>query len=341
MQVFDIHILIEQGLQSLGIFAYADMEREEVDLQFNQEQFKFIDDIFEGKVSRQGKPGFQDTIKRLDDIKEVQVKDKALTPVSFSQGYQGTLPDEDDSDGEYMHLINNRSIVSYTCSSSDIKAGDKNIIEDYIYTVQKGNALYNSIMYAKDTTFTGVNGEIDFTTVTGSTVKLTTVVAKVDNRLLDQEDLHRHLVHPFSKTKRERPISNISDTNIYVYTDGADDSFTVTSILIDYIKVPSPIKFDATLTATGSIVEDVKYEVVSIPVTYDGTPYLRGEYFTGSVAGGTSYTGAGTIKLAKLGDCLLSERASRKIVDRTVNRIAAITEQSQEKILNLTREISE
>ena len=76
--------------------------------------------------------------------------------------------------------------------------------------------------------------------------------------------------------------------------------------------------------------------MVTLPITHDGVPMtFIGEIFTATL---TTYVGAGTIKIARLGDCLLSERVCNKVIDMTVQHIAKITEQDQRKIGNLERE---
>ena len=336
MKAFDVHILIEQGLFNIGAFAYADMLREELDLQFNTRQLLYIDEIFRGIQQRQGKPGFQDTIKRLDDIKEVQVKDEVLAVTAFADGFSAPLPTSSATNGEYSHLINDRSTITYTCSGPVIEAGDDSIVTGNIYTVLKGTLTYNSIQIIKDGTFTGVAGQINFTSTTGATANLTTVITKVDNELKDQEELHRILEHPFGKTRRERPISNVSNDTIYVYTAKADKAFTVSNIIIDYVRVPQELDYDPVLTTSGNLVIGDDYEVVTLPITHDGVPMtFIGEIFTATL---TTYTGAGTIKIARLGDCLLSERVCNKIIDMTVKHIAKITEQPPNKIGHLEEE---
>ncbi len=339
MKAFDVHVLIEQGLQNIGAFAYADMLREELDLQFNTQQPLYIDQIFKGIQQRQGKPGFQDTIKRLDDIREIQVKDEVLSVIAFTDGFSASLPTSSTASGEYSHLVNDRSTITYSCSGLVIEAGDEDIVVGNTYTVLKGTLTYNSIQVSKDGTFVGVDGQTSFTSGSGGTANLTTVVEKVDNELKDQEELHRILEHPFGKTRRSRPISNISNDTIYVYTAKSDKPFTVNNIIIDYVKVAQKLDYDPPLTASGSLVVGDDYEVVTLPVTHNGVPMtFIGEIFTATLA---TYTGGGTIKIARLGDCLLSERVCNKIIDMTVQHIAKITEQDQRKIGNLKEETIE
>lgn len=115
MTTKDLHILINQDLQNLTSFAYQDMLPEELDIAINANINRFIELAL--SKERDGKPhnGFQDTQKKLDDIRELQNKDVSLSPITaFTDGDKvgvfAVLP------LDYNHLINDRSIVNITCN---------------------------------------------------------------------------------------------------------------------------------------------------------------------------------------------------------------------------------
>lgn len=113
MTVIDAHILIEQGLHDISVFAYEDFEKEEIDMALMTVIYKSIRKVLTPQNRRikpvPEKTGYSDTQLVLDDFSVLEIKDKELPVSSFSGGVFAALPT--GAGEEYLHLINDRSLV--------------------------------------------------------------------------------------------------------------------------------------------------------------------------------------------------------------------------------------
>jgi hypothetical protein len=104
------HIRIEQGLQSVGIFAYSDSLHQEIDLAIEASITKLIDAILDDK-KREG--GFQGKQISLDDLRLIQEKDAEFATIKGADNtYTFGLPQN------YNHLIKLSALVSRTCNGT-------------------------------------------------------------------------------------------------------------------------------------------------------------------------------------------------------------------------------
>lgn len=107
----DMHIEVLQGLQKIDSFQQDMFEPEEVDLQLNKQQDRFIEQLVNEE--------FQDKQIRLDYIKNIVVKNRkvqlfvpGVTDPDFeSNMVYGLLPEN------YIHLVSDRSQVSYSTAA--------------------------------------------------------------------------------------------------------------------------------------------------------------------------------------------------------------------------------
>lgn len=206
MTIAEMHVAIQQGLQRMGSYDFSDMLPEEIDLQINRMQERFVKQRFD--VSIADPQGFQQTQKRLDDIRTVIVNDFQYTQKDEYAEYTNTTADftttffENPTDDEwfvvlptnYMFLINVRvlAIRGDNCDPSD------------------------------------ANASSDAQTF------------EVDCRITKRNLLPKMQQHPFGKSRYDSPLATIVDNRLYVHGDGV---FRVTGFIIDYIERPTEVKY--------------------------------------------------------------------------------------------------
>lgn len=136
MTVLELHIRIERGLHNNGVLAYAGSFREEYDLDINRCISRIVEDVLSGKT------GLHDKLQiTKDDLSPLRVLDQTLAVGANPRGFEATLP------GDYNHLINDRSVVSFTCDGEvQTKQVPNRLIRDeYTYNLQD-NELGKSII---------------------------------------------------------------------------------------------------------------------------------------------------------------------------------------------------
>ena len=114
LTALDLHIEVLQGLQKVDSFQQDMFLPEEIDLQLNKQQDRFIEQLTNQK--------FQDRQVRLDYIKNLVVKNKKLPlyiPLTTDNNYEenmqfGVLP------SDYLHIVSDRTEVTSRKSCKDI-----------------------------------------------------------------------------------------------------------------------------------------------------------------------------------------------------------------------------
>jgi hypothetical protein len=114
MTNLELHVYIQQGLQNVNVFQYADICQEEFDLHIMRTIYKLIQKVFRPadkppKEQRELELIYEQFQFTQDDFKILKIKDTQLNVSSISRGVSAPLP------ANYLHLINDRSIVQITC----------------------------------------------------------------------------------------------------------------------------------------------------------------------------------------------------------------------------------
>jgi hypothetical protein len=324
MDIRKVHILIEQGLQDVGVFAYADFEPEEVDLQIDKSAFSLIKSAFVPKQERNKFQFNQGVLDRLRAIHETGISLSGSTVDSINKRVIFDLPEN------YVHLVRDSSIVSLTESRCyPFKVCDK-VKPGIRYKVLSGAVDYNGEIYEEGSTFIGVEGEEQFDLVSGKAVEVGQVKqVKSGNRLTESFELNEVLENSLTKTKADSPVSEISGSQLSVYFS----NFIVDAVNISYIRKPSPVNINFQRYNQGSnLTTGVTYEVITAPVIHEGTTYVVGDRF---VATGFSFSGSGIVRVADVGDLLFPEEVCYDIINDAVEALSIESEQSQQKIANL------
>ena len=176
-----MHIAVQQGLQRMGSYDFGDILAEEIDLQLNRMQERFVKQKFD--VSIADPLGFQQTQKRLDDLRTLIA----------SAEYTTVVPSDNlGNDPDYSDLIIDEGQKWYV----KFPDGADNTSE-YLF-------LVNARIKAK----------VD-ATCNDSTAVETPI------RLIKQDMLPRMLRHPFGKSTFLNPIGAIVDDKLYIYGDGS------------------------------------------------------------------------------------------------------------------------
>jgi len=321
MYIKKIHILIDEGLQQNGVFAYGGYLKEQVDLQIDKACYELLEERFK---PLKGKT-FQQSQGVLDEFQELQVKGLQLTPIKESEAYVATLPDD------YIHLISDKTIVLWLCNSTKILTSQIEV-DSYYVVMGTATITYNSIPYSKGEVFKGVTGVSVFTSGAGTSIvnKLSTRYSS--NRLTKEEALASVLDNALETTSITSPVSSLSGKKLYVYYK----DFFVSYILISYIRKPEPVNYNFTTFASGSLVNGTKYEVVKGTIVYNATTYSAFDTFTANAT--ATFTGTGTVRKAFDGDLELSDQMCYKIINRVIEVLAVISEQNQQKIVNLAQQ---
>lgn len=325
MYIKKVHILIEQGLQEIGVFAYSDFQPEEVDLQINKATFSMINDEFE--PIRTGKIPFQKTQGILDRFQTLEVKDLELIPYRNEDSVEAELP------ANYIHLIRDESLVLTECSLKEVKPGD---IEPNQYYMNIGTKtiIYNSISYPKRTYFKGIEGFTSYSFSGVGELKLIKLKKqKSPNRLIKSNELSETLLDSLTRPDKNSPVSTIAGNKIFSYfTD-----FIIDKLYISYIREPKEVNYNfKKYTSSDALSVGKVYESIDDNVTYNSIIYKKFEPFT-VISGVTSFTG-GTVRELGDGDLELPKSTCYKIIDKVINVLMMISEQSQQKISNLKQE---
>lgn len=218
------HILVEQGVQKISSFAYEDMLPEEVDLQANSSFYQMLDDYADFK--RVGNR-MDDTEARLNDIRTVVVRDTNLSvTVVDSSVTVASLPDN------YLYLVGIDLSVLFQCSKIPITIIEQN----KFYIVGEGAITINEVTYTI--------GQLVDTSELVSTISVPKTVIlyrlgtkKSYGRVVRNEDVNYLQDHIFGKTSYKSPITTVSDSRLYIYTD----NFFIQTATITYIRKPNVI----------------------------------------------------------------------------------------------------
>jgi len=118
MTVGEMHLAIQQGVDKINSFQADMLLPQEIDLELNQAQIKFINTKY-GKSNRLGK-GFEEGQKRIDDIRTL-VEELTLATTFKEQLDTNIWVDTAVLPDDYMYLVNLRThlLKKTTCAPLD------------------------------------------------------------------------------------------------------------------------------------------------------------------------------------------------------------------------------
>ena len=303
MLILEAHIMIQQELQNLNSFANLDMWHDEVDRALNTSLLSMIEEYSTEFDALKREKKFEQIQSLLDKLDRLYIVDVELTPTQVS----------------------NAPFPYYYYDLS---------------TIPSPNSVYRLL-----------DDKSKVTVNCGSTTKSKIV----SNVLTKSYNLSRTLENSLTKTRRESPISHYENGKLRVFYN----EFTINKIYIDYIKSPRLIHFEYPFSGTsnGAANSTITLQLASINANdhfYVGMPIYNN---TGQTLIGTiiSIPASNQIQIDALstaglndyiagfnGDGLmpLSESGNLELVKRTALYIMKLSEQSQQKLVNLSTDIN-
>lgn len=301
MLILEAHIMIQQELQNLNSFANLDMWHDEVDRALNTSLLTMIEEYSSEFDALKREKKFEQIQSILDKLDRLYVVDVELTPTQVSNA---PFP--------YYYY--------------DIGA------------IPSPNAVYRLL-----------DDKSKVTVNCGNTTKNKIV----SNILTKSYNLSRTLENSLTKTRKDAPISHYENGRLRVFYN----EFTINKLYIDYIKYPRLIHFEYPFSGTsnGAANSTITLQLSSINANdhfYIGMPiYNTNQVLIGTVIAipannqiqinALSTAGLNNYVAGLNGDGLmpLSESGNLELVKRTVLYIMKISEQSQQKLVNLSTEI--
>lgn len=222
MTIQQIHIEIEQGLQNIGIFEYADMLHDEIDIAINAVVYKEIRSLWYDIDEKRDSKNFENNQFHTDFLRLLKVKN-CQTPVKTTDGYKITLPND------YLHLISDTTnVIAKECKGKVVTT-----LEIGKWYRATGDVLSNGIWYKKCDYFKATG-----TDVYGDSVEEVPTSVRT-NRLTKSEDLPTILQNSFTKSNFKSPVSELVGNELFVYSK----NFDVAEICINYLKKPTNVNF--------------------------------------------------------------------------------------------------
>lgn len=333
MDIRKVHILIEQKLQQVGVFAYDDFQSEEVDLQIDASVFKILKSAF--NPIRQDNQ-FQYNQGVLDRIRTLQKTEQVL-PIDRTEDYYN----ETDLPEDYIHKIRISALVALpeqctVVECNNIEAGKTYIVKQGHIRYVVENSTGNEYIELKEgDSFIGVEGVTEYEFFPDSLpVKLLQPKSKkVRCRVIESHKIDEVLENSLSKTKVSSPVVEITEEIIRSYFS----DFIINNLIFSYIRTPSPVNFNfQRYTAGDTLTAGIKYEVISGTISINSIEtYGVGQVFTPVM--NTTFTGTGTVRVYLDGDLVLPLPVCYDVINDVAQELAIISEQSQQKIVNLAQ----
>jgi hypothetical protein len=330
MYIRDAHILVEQGLQNIGVFAYADIQHDEIDIQLNKKMLNLMEDAFD--PLKKSKHPYQDGQSIVDKFQNLQNKNYNLTGTLSSDGTMLVAPLPVD----YVHLIADASLVLKVDNMTPINSGAI-LPTEFYYNAGQKTIIYNSVSYPTGTYFNGVNNITGYTTSGSGSVLVVKLRQFINpNRLQFEEFTYQVLTNWLTKTNYKAPVSSVSGNNLYGYIKkDSPNAFIINNFFITYIRKPKKANyFFKTYGTSDPLTVGQSYESVDNPVIYNGQTYQPFQPFS-VVTGITSYSNLAKVRLQGDGDIEFSDTMAYDVIDEVIKEISILTEQNQQKIVNL------
>jgi len=138
MNVVQMHLAIQQGVDKINSLQADMLLSEEIDIELNKSMSRFLNTKY-GKGNKYGK-GFEEGQKRIDDLRSLVTEYSA--PVTFKEQYNNnTWIDTFRLPTDYLYLVNQRSeIFTNNCEPIVYSVDDTNPLD---YFVLPSSSLHN------------------------------------------------------------------------------------------------------------------------------------------------------------------------------------------------------
>jgi len=301
MTISEMHLAINQGLQKIGSGQVDIFLPQELDIEINKNIARFVAQRY-GKHSNIKQQGFEESQKRIDDLRTLLVEYSANTIYKgqiSSKHHIDTFalpaPGSGISTQDYQHLINVRALIEYSgcntvdwdheyvldycqCSINPSTFTNANLCEDNggVWTCihyQSGNRIVGT--YLRD-----ANGDLIYDVGGALTLNVEKSTASTRCKFVQHDDIYTLLEDPFNTTKYKQPLYTIINENLDMYTD---NSFIVSAVKITYLRFPAVISFmgnidcdlplhthqeivDMTINSLLEAISDPRYQTQSVEV---------------------------------------------------------------------------
>ena len=181
MNITEMHLAVQQGVDKINSFQADTLLSEEIDLELNKAINKFIN-LKYGKNNIYGK-AFEESQKRVDDLRvlikdiDLSIKYKEVTVNNIFTYFSQDLPDD------YRFLLKGLANVSHKSTCKPLNSKEQEV-EGYL------NETDSDAIHRK------------------SPIKF-----------IQQDDILAILSDPFNTTKKEKPLIPIEHDSIVVYTN--------------------------------------------------------------------------------------------------------------------------
>tara|TARA_B110000858_G_scaffold156504_1_gene178921 strand:- start:15102 stop:16037 length:936 start_codon:yes stop_codon:yes gene_type:complete len=265
MTIGEMHISVQQGIQKISSHQVDIFLPQEMDLAINKNIEKFVSQRY-GKQSNSKQKGFEESQKRIDDLRTLVVEYSNATSFkaqigenTFIDTFRLPVVGNTASDQNYRHLINVRALVVHqgckklnweyehfvnTCACSVLVPGStvQAQFDNCAAVVPAGNWIctYNLSDYRIAGTYlVDASGNLVYDmngTLTLDEGSKSNTMSSC--KFVQQDDIFELLQDPFNKPKITKPMYTVLDENLDMYTD---NSFIVSSVKITYLKHPATV----------------------------------------------------------------------------------------------------
>ena len=135
-----MHQAVQQGVDKINSLQADMLLREEIDLELNKSQIRFINTKYTGNNLH--RTGFEESQKRIDDLRSLVTEYEA--PAFFKEEYRNFFIDQFKLPADYLYLVNTLAIVhrNQTCTAVDYFL---NVPDPYVFfTISLDNFVCNN-----------------------------------------------------------------------------------------------------------------------------------------------------------------------------------------------------
>jgi hypothetical protein len=226
MTIERIHREIELGLQNVNLFAYSDMEHDEIDSCINIVVSEIVRNMF--KEESLEKPLQKNQYE--SDFLAVLYKEHSATPTKFDDYCELELPID------YLHLLSDYSKVYKNCGGL-ITSANKLELGSYYRAVSRVILDLNESVVAQHSIF-----KAESESFSGTVQKVS--LRKSFNRLIRHKSIREVLDNTLSKTSFKSPVSQLVFKKLRIYLK----DFDIDSITVCYVKKPVECSYENNIT---------------------------------------------------------------------------------------------
>lgn len=259
-----MHIAINQGLQKINSFQVDVFLPQEIDLEINKNIQRFVEQRY-SKLSNLKKQGFEESQKRIDDLRTLIVEYSSTTvykgqigPMHHIDSFPLPTPGSALGNEDYLHLLNIRALIEYAgckpvewqlaiidevCACSVLVPGSTLAQQEINCAQVVPPGIWQCTNILSDYRMVGTyktnpDGSLA-TDVDGNFILLADKSTTVSGcKYCQHDDIFELLNDPFNTTKYTKPLYTIIDNNLDIYTD---TTFVVGSAKITYLKYPTVV----------------------------------------------------------------------------------------------------